>query len=193
MIIQLKLDDMRGEIPPLKPSNGCFIAGGAIRRWFTGKEDLSDVDVFAPSEANHAAYLATIGNAVKLDETANAVTYQVDKTKLQLIKHYRASVQELVDSFDFNVCQFAWDESGIWATPEAAIGTLRGHLSIAKITKEFSIDSLRRAFKYQNKGFKPCDGTIRDISKVISELSKEEVEAQVTMSPKGGSRIVRFD
>lgn len=193
MIIQLKLDDMRGSIPPVKPAAGCFIAGGAVRRWFTGLEKLSDVDIFAPSKETLSAFLATIDGAEKVDETKNADTYLLKDTRIQLIKHYRPTVELLLNSFDFNVCQFAWDEKGIWATPEAAIGTLRGQLSVAQITPEFAMDSMRRAFKYQDKGFKPCDGTIRDISNIVATLNREQIESQIVISPHGGRRIVRFD
>lgn len=193
MLIQLKVDDMRGIIPPLKPSHGCWIAGGAVRRWFAGEETLSDVDVFAPAEANLTQLISEVKNITKLDSTKNADTYASGNNRIQLIKHYRLTPELLVQSFDFNICQFVWSENGIYATQEAVIGTLRKHLAIATITKEFAIDSLRRAFKYQRKGYLPCNGTIRDISNVIATLTKEEIETQVVMSPHGGNRIVRFD
>ena len=52
---------------------------------------------------------------------------------------------------------------------------------------------MRRAFKYQRKGFEPCLGTIRDIAEVIRTLNEEELKAQVELSPAGGKRFVRFD
>ena len=193
-IVQLKLDDMRGVIPPVTPTSGCFIAGGSVRRWFTGHEDLSDVDVFAPAEENHTAFLEAIGKPAKLiDKTKHASTYLVDGVRVQLIKFFRANIDELFSNFDFNVCQFAWTEQGVFATQEAVIGVLRGHLAVGKIRKDFAVDSLRRTFKYQMKGFEPCAGTIRDIARSFIELTEEEIKKQVEQSPKGGKRIVRFD
>lgn len=190
--IQLPVDRMRGDKPPIEPRDGCFIAGGAVRRWFNGSEELSDVDVFAPTADHQTAFLKN--RSVKLvDQTSRADTYQCDGVRLQLIKFYHPTVDALFGAFDFNVCQFAWTEAGIFATQDAVIGVLRGHLSIVALTKEFAVDSLRRAFKYQQKGFEPCAGTLRDLANNFRQLTDEEMKAQVELSPKGGSRIVRFD
>lgn len=194
-LLQLLLDDMRGKIPPIEPSCGCFIAGGAIRRWFTGGEKLSDIDVFGPSKSHTDEFIKEFGlNAVQTDDTKNATTYAVAGVKLQVIKHYHPTIEALLESFDFNVCQFGWSDDGIFATQKAVIGVLRGHLSVATIHKDFAVDSLRRAFKYNAKGFTPCGGTIRDLANSLRGLTEEEVKKQVEMSPRGGKwKIVRFD
>jgi len=57
----------------------------------------------------------------------------------------------------------------------------------------FAADSLRRAFKYQTKGFTPCAGTIRDLATAFTTITREQIQAQVEMSPNGGKRLVRFD
>jgi hypothetical protein len=181
-LIQLELDDMRGTIPPIGPSHGCIIAGGAVRRWFNGKEELSDVDVFAPSAEQHVEFLKD-KKATKVDEHANADTYTIDGVKVQLIKLYHPSMESLLGSFDFNVCQFAWDERGIFTTKAAITGVLRGHLRVVNINREYALDSLRRAFKYQSRGYHPCAGTLRDIANSLRNLTEEEVEKQVTVSP----------
>ena len=192
MIIQLLADHMLGEKPPIEPSAGCIVAGGSVRRWFSGSEKLSDVDVFAPSASHHAEFMGG-KTADLIVETKHAATFNCSGVRLQLIKFYQPNLAALFESFDFNVCQFAWTEDGIFATEDAVIGVLRGHLSVVKLSKEFAIDSLRRAFKYQKKGFEPCAGTLRDIAKNFRELTEEQINAQVEISPGGGKRIVRFD
>lgn len=185
---------MAGDIPPVSPSCGVFIAGGCVRRWFTGKEPLSDIDVFAPSEKGLLEFIGKLGNNLEpVYETQNADTYLVKDCRIQLIKFHYSTAEELVNNFDFNVCQFVWTETGIFATQKAIIGTLRGHLSVNRILKNFAADSLRRAFKYQLNGFLPCAGTIRDLATSFVELTPEEIKAQIELSPKGGNRIVRFD
>lgn len=191
-LIQLKLDDMRGTIPPVSPIHGCWIAGGAVRGWFCG-EELSDVDVFGPEQQALDNFVSANNKLKKIDETPRAVTYDLDGLRVQTIRVFHNTPQSLLENFDFNVCQFAWSESGIFATRDAIIGTLRKHLSVCKITKEFAVDSLRRAFKYQRKGFIPCAGTIRDLANAVRELTAEEINNQVVVSPHGGSRLVRFD
>lgn len=191
-VIQLSHEHIRGKIPPIAPSAGCFIAGGAVRRWFGTDEQLSDIDVFAPAKENHAEFLKDKTVEI-VDDNKHAETYLISGVKVQLIKFYHPTVDALFEAFDYNVCQFAWTEAGIFASHDAVIGVLRGHLSVAKISKEFAVDSLRRAFKYQRRGYEPCAGTLRDIAKSLSTLTQEEIESQVQLSPKGGSRIIRFD
>lgn len=195
-IITLRRDDMRGPVPPIAPANGCWICGGAVRRWFKGEENLSDVDVFSDKIENLEAFIETLkeDHTVRLAlETPHADTYLVGNVKVQIIKIHQPDPVKLIESFDYNVCQFAWTETGIIASREAVIGTLRGHLSVGVINKAFAVDSLRRAFKYTDKGYKPCLGTIRDIANSLRELTEEEVKKQVEMSPGGGIRFVRFD
>ena len=191
-MIQLRADQMAGPRPPIEPSHGCFIAGGAIRRWFAGKEELSDVDVFGPSEKHLKDFLASKKSEL-LFSTKNADTYLIEGVNVQLIKYYHPTIEKLLAEFDFNVCQFGWSEDGIFATEDAVIGLLRGHLSVGKIQEGFEVDSLRRAFKYQSKGFQPCLGTIQKIANSFVEITAEEIAAQIEMSPKGGKRGVRFD
>lgn len=192
-LIQLKPDDMRGVEPPIKPIAGCFICGGAVRRWFNDREKLSDVDVFAPSAEHHVNFMKSLPSAEVSSDHANATTYTVDGVLVQCIKKYFPTLQDTIESFDFNVCQFGWCESGIFATAPAIIGVLRGHLAVNKLVKAFATDSLRRAFKYQRKGFSPCLGTIRDLALGLRELTEEEIKTQIEISPKGGKRGIRYD
>lgn len=191
-LIQLKLDYMRGPIPPIPPKHGCWIAGGAVRRWFLGTEKLSDIDVFAPSAQCFEKFIAE-HDADLVDSHKHADTYEIDGVKVQCIKFHHPTPEALVQNFDFNICQFVWTEVGAFATANAIIGALRGHLAVEKINPEFAVDSLRRAFKYQRRGFTPCAGTLRDIANSFLELTKEQIENQVSISPKGGRRIVRID
>ena len=87
------------------------------------------------------------------------------------------------DSFDFTVCQFGWDGKDIFGTSLGLVSVLRGHLGVHKIDKALATDSLRRAFKYAAKGYKPCHATIRDLGLSFNSLTKEEIESQIQISP----------
>ena len=97
------------------------------------------------------------------------------------------------DSFDFTVCQFGWDGKDIFGTSLGLVSALRGHLGVHKIDKALATDSLRRAFKYAAKGYKPCHATIRDLGLSFNSLAKEEIENQIQISPNGGTRIIGVD
>jgi hypothetical protein len=110
-----------------------------------------------------------------------------------LIKLYRNTIEDLFDCFDFTICQFAWDGNDIFSTIEGVITTERKHLSVHKVQKGFEIDSLRRAFKYFEKGYKPCLGTIGELGKSLAGTELKEIEQQIQISPGGNKRIVRWD
>ena len=83
-VVELDVTNMRG-IQPLGlakvPVKG-WIAGGAIRGWFTGGEKLSDIDTFFPNQKSMEDYIAFIqsNGYTKLDEHKNAVTFSDGKT-----------------------------------------------------------------------------------------------------------------
>lgn len=186
---------MQGDKPKVNLTNtNTWIAGGAIRSWFV-KEHLSDIDVFSSNESHMERFKTD--NGITKEHLAftsqNADTYKVNNFMIQLIKIYKPDIPSLFDSFDYTCCQFAWDGTKIYSTTEAIVSTLRKHLSIHKIQKGYEVDSLRRAFKYYEKGYKPCMGTIRDLAKSFSEVKEEVIQKQAEISPNGGYRIVRWD
>lgn len=177
------------------PVNG-WIAGGAIRRWFAGKEDLSDVDVFFQNEQAFNDYIVLLAQkgAKPLASHPNAVTYEYQQVRVQCIRvKWYATLDELLDSFDFTVCQFAWNGTEFFATPEATISVLRNHLGAHNISQNFAVDSLRRAFKYCKKGYHPCNGTIQKIAHSLRTLTEQQVNDAIEISPNGGKRTVRID
>ena len=173
-----------------------WIAGGAIRRWFNAKEDLSDVDVFFQADLAFVDYCEQLTKAgfTQVNSHANAVTFNKGDLLVQCIRlGFYPTVEKLLDSFDFTVCQFAWDGKKIYATPQSIMSVLRGHLGAHNINRDFAVDSLRRAFKYSRKGFQPCNGTIQKMANSLRGLTEEQVKKAIEVSPGGGLRTVRID
>ena len=193
----IKLDEnlMQGSKPDCKITEGIWIAGGAVRSWFV-KEKAMDIDIFTHSSDCFTAFKDenNLNDQNCIHNEKNVETYSIDNKRIQLIKFYRENVKELLDSFDFTICQFAYDGGNIFTTPNAIVSTLRKHLAVNKIQEGFEMDSFRRAFKYQQKGYQPCIGTMRDIALALSQKEQKELEQQVQMSPGGGTRgFIRWD
>lgn len=195
MLIKIHNDYLLGQKPILSPTSGVWIAGGAIRQWFVGEEKASDIDVFASSEEKIKEFIsAKMVGAEKAASNDRLESFIYSGQIIQCIKYkYFATAEELIDSFDFNVCRFVWDGVNVYAAEDAIIGTLRKTLSVHKITEGLEADSLRRAFKYQRKGYTPCWGTIKALAQCFSSLSKEKIEEQVQISLGGGTRFVGVD
>lgn len=193
----IKIDQklLLGKRPVLEPVPGTFIAGGAIRQWFVGNEPSSDIDVFGTSPDKLSEFInSRLIGAKPLIDRNNLKSFEFRGQLIQVIYFdYYENIHNLLDSFDFNVCQFGWDGTDVYSTQYALTSVLRGHLGAHKITPVLAADSLRRAFKYADKGYKPCLGTLRDLGLSFSGLKKEEIESQVQISPGGGARTVGVD
>lgn len=194
-IIKLSENMMLGKKPDtVELVDDCWIAGGAIRSWFN-REPASDIDIFFASFEQRDLFLEK--NRLNKDNLAfsstTADTYKKGNQLIQAIKIYKPTVEELFDSFDFTICQFAYDDVEIFTTAEAIVSSLRKHLAVHKIQKGYEVDSLRRAFKYYEKGYKPCLGTIRDLALAFSMVQEATIQQQIEISPGGGHRGVRWD
>lgn len=184
---------MRGEAPTLIPIEGTWIAGGSIRRWFNGEKQDSDVDVFGIDEATLTLFAETHGLTKKVHEHKNAVSYRKGPTIYQLIKIHSATPAETLDKFDFQHCRFAWDGKQVISTIEAVSCAIRKALMIHKIQSGYELDTLRRAFKYQSQGYKPCMGCLHAIAASFREVQEPQLREQLELSRGGGRRVVRFD
>lgn len=166
-----------------------YIAGGAVRRTIEGKIDLSDTDIdfFFTDHDQYLTmrrFLEAHGRAVMTSETPDVVNYNVtllmhnipskkDGTgvelfptkifKFQLIKNrYYSTAVDLLNSFDFTICQFVTGRNRTLTVGEYALWDLgRRKLAVNKIT--FPLSSMRRMIKYTNQGFTACNGAMQAI------------------------------
>lgn len=158
---------------------GPWIAGGAVRNTLTGNSLDSDWDFFFADEAQSEKFedgLSEMG-AKLLSKTDMNSTYvlpsdipegtegdgvYLPEMKIQVIKFkYYKSAEEVIDSFDFTLCQFAYDGQSITVSPFALWDVSRKKLVPAQLS--FAASSLRRMIKYARKGYTICDGGLADM------------------------------
>lgn len=190
-LLKLQKEEMQGYLPKLEIPENFVIAGGAIRRWFTGEKQNSDFDYFRIDGKEEYDL-----GIERLKESYSSIvqdTYSLDGKSIQVIKRQYESVSDLFSKFDFHHCQFAYNGDQIFTTKKAIISAMRKHLSFNDVIEGFEIDTLRRAFRYCKQGFSPCAGTIGDLANMLRD-SDADFDEQVQMSPKGGTKtVVRFD
>lgn len=149
---------------------GPWLAGGALRRTLMGQEPDSDFDFFfrdAEQLSTFTTSLETKGLS-KLKETEHHVHYrgQVGASKLprdiQCIRFkFYKDAAAVIDSFDFTICQFAFDGEHL-ITGEFSLWDLgRKKLAVHKIT--YPVSTMRRLLKYTNQGFTACNGALQTI------------------------------
>jgi hypothetical protein len=159
--------------------NGPWLAGGAVRRSVLGLSDEGDFDLFFKNEeqlnavidaldiANTDSKMTTISKTEDVDTILWETSGDIPHTyKIQLIyKRTYGSLTDLLDSFDFTVCQFAYAGDKIYAGQYSLWDLGRKRLAVHRIT--FPVSSVRRMIKYGNQGFYVCNGAITAILNTV--------------------------
>lgn len=172
-------------------AGGLCLAGGAVRDTLQGKEVQNDYDLFFSSkrEEDFWTHYASQARGFKQGSTYRfAKTYFIpymDQTlKVQSIglDGYK-SIQELLDSFDYTICQFALkiEQRGrylLYTTPEALWDLAKEKLAVHKIS--YPLASTNRLLKYRDKGFKPCQGTLSKL--LLSTTLPENKDKLLTLN-----------
>lgn len=140
----------------------CWIAGGAVRSMVAGLPLTSDVDFFFKSEAAYLAFVRDFGgDNVTKSNFHSTFTRRIGE-KDYLIQavciRYFDSAEDVIDSFDYTICQFALDGNDIVVGPYSLWDLARKRLVVHKVT--YGAASVRRMLKYAKQGFTACQGCI---------------------------------
>jgi hypothetical protein len=188
------------KILPCLPKDA-WIAGGFLRAMIAGEDDTNgDIDFFFHSEEGFDAMMDLIKYPSSVPGGQKAFNYYtipeyenikklriVDceslvgfRPNVQLIRLYWFETPEnVIDSFDFTICQFITDGKTLWFNPQAfddvKTKTIREHRK-----SNDSITRLNRILKYTNKGYK-----------APSELFSE-IEAEATTFLKTYKDITKY-
>lgn len=145
-----------------------FIAGGCVRRMFCGMAQDSDIDLFFKNETalNLQKEMLESAGFVESRGSAKMNEYKRGKLTVQLIGFtYYESIDAVLDSFDFTICQFGIKDGGIVATQAAVIDAARRRLVAHKVT--YPTATVMRLHKYLNQGFQCCSGTVKQILEAV--------------------------
>lgn len=98
--------------------------------------------------------------------------------RIQLIKKlFFKDAADLIDFFDFTICQFVTDGEDLLCGDFSLWDLARKRLVINKIT--YPVSSMRRLIKYTKQGFYACNGTMSTfLEKVIEKPSMLETRFQ---------------
>lgn len=173
------------------------IAGGAIRDSLFGDE-YSDIDIFGLTKEDLDLFVKlnlSKGHGYKLVYfNDNLRTYRKGKIKVQIIYREYEKLTDIIDSFDFTVCQFMYDGEKVICNPSGLLDVYHKRIVINHLEPLFVFDSLRRVQKYIQKGYTICNGGIKDILDKCRELTQEQYDENVEFYPNTKEyRIIRFD
>lgn len=152
-------------------TNGPFLVGGSVRRFILGKPQDSDFDIGFASQSQLESSAATLlerGAKQTIDTNFyRGFTIEIgEKTRvIQFLKVAYGTAAEVIDSFDFTICQTAFDSESLIFGDYTLYDLGRKRLAIHKVTHAKS--TVRRLLKYGNQGFTVCNGCIDSILKAV--------------------------
>ena len=155
------LREVLATLPPLGPE-GPWVAGGAVRRTLAGEALDADVDVFFRDwrqEAEFALGLEERGFALveatihhrRYRGAPDAAGRELDVQLVHFARH--ADAESLVDSFDFTICQFAYDGATLTYGSRSLADLSARRLAVHRVT--FPGSTLFRVAKYRRRGYVP--------------------------------------
>jgi len=114
---RLQFEEVLQSLPGLDIGDGPWLAGGSIRRLCDGNHEESDYDIFFKDEQQEAIFRQRLVHALSAttvrDNELNT-TYAVKIGNRQVtiqcihVTYFRAA-QDVLDWFDFTICQFLTD------------------------------------------------------------------------------------
>lgn len=167
------------EYLPSVSKEGPWIAGGALRSLVANEDHVSDYDFFFKDKEQLEMFRSIMESSASikiLSKKSNdhCDTYSIvipnkeyNKFEVQLVHiSYYESPQLLLDSFDYTICQFAYDGDSFFTGEFSILDLMRRRLAVNVIT--YPVSSVRRMIKYTNKGFLACSGCITEVLKKVA-------------------------
>jgi hypothetical protein len=170
-------------LPPLAPF-GPWLAGGALRRTLLGKQPASDFDFFFRDADQLQAFEDRViaSGLTKVRETEHHKHYRgtlgEDPTPrdIQMIRFaFYADAAAVIDSFDFTICQFAYDGQALTVGDFSLWDLGRKRLAVHKIT--YPVSSMRRMLKYGQQGFTVCTGAMQAL--LVQSVALPELKLEI--------------
>jgi len=187
----------------------CFIAGGAIRDYFSIGYAKGDIDVFFKNEYwyKKAFDELTIGkNCDIIHESSEAVMIKLFNCRIHLIKgHYYADQSKVItgeNAFDFTVACASIDHTGNFDCHETFFVDLAAKKLVIN-NLPFPLSTMQRVIRYVRKDFTICNVGLLKIAKAIQTVNLDpnayydnpgdKKQNSFEFYPDGTLRFMRID
>lgn len=151
------------ELPPVSEV-GPWLCGGAVRRLIAGQELDSDFDYFfadLKQVEGFEEWMKTNGGVIERRSDFNKTWRVKGRTVQQITIRYYTSIDDVLNSFDFTICQFGYDSQQITVGQFSLWDLARKRIALHQLT--YGVSTLRRLMKYSRQGFTVCGGVLADI------------------------------
>lgn len=160
-------------LPVLNMANGPWLAGGAVRRLLDNSNKAGDFDLFFKDNLSlENAKTHLVSKFPILSENQFNITFEIpissnNVIKVQLVKFYFETANDVLDWFDFTICQCLTDNREVLLGDFTLFDIGAKRLMVNNI--HHATSSIRRLVKYSNQGYKFCDGTISEILNRVAD------------------------
>lgn len=157
----------------------CWIAGGALRRFFARERQASDIDLFFPGEGERVVVQASLiaqGFSVSF-ENENVLRMTKERIAFDLVKKYFPDPEATIEAFDFTVACCAVTRARIVHHDDFFIDLAARRLRINALP--FPVSTLYRLQKYIRNGYAMCPDTVRAIAAALGTTVPDSVSAEV--------------
>lgn len=171
-----------------------WVAGGAVRDYFTHGMPKSDIDIFFHGEPAFTAAKAKLRKKYGITRENSAFTeFRVRNKRVQLIQsRYFPTADETIAAFDFTVCCAAVTRGFVAHHP-----CFFEHLAARKLVINalpFPLSTMERMQKYIRKGFSICNEGLLSISTAVRALDLNDPQQRSLEFYRDGTpRFMRFD
>lgn len=150
---------------------GGFIAGGCFKDWLTGRRP-KDVDIFFRSEADwERALLDMEMEREKVYQNDHAVAFAPERyggPHIELVSFMFGEPREVLEAFDFTVCQMAWDAGELYAADAFFEDLMERRLRLAAMPSP--VGTYLRMLRYCGYGFHPDAETAKKVGEALMAL-----------------------
>lgn len=172
---------------PLGINGNAWIAGGCLREWLQEKRIVKgcDIDVWCrdAKEVERIRKSAKDSKWTLTVELPTSLNYKTPKGHwVQIIKqHFFDGPVETISAFDFTVCAFALTSGGaFWMHQSSLLDMAMMRLKV--IDLQFPQSTLRRTYKYAEKGYRICGGELgKVVDAIVAEAKQKELEETVAV------------
>lgn len=147
-----------------------WVAGGAVRDYFSVGYITSDIDLYFANEKEMDKcykYLLEQG-AKKQFENEKVYKLKYKGKTLDVIKTFFASPEETIKAFDFTVCCAAVSSVKIYTNPTFFIDLAKKQLMINSLP--FPVSTMWRMQKYIMNGYRICKGEMSKLIDAIQDI-----------------------
>jgi len=139
---------------------------------------MIDIDFFTTSENSLSEFISR-NSLSKSKKCSSTLCDTYTDRHSRLLHHLKCrpgvrDVFQLMDTFDFTICQFAMSKDAFWLTIDAEIHARAKELHHATLTPKWLLSTIKRINKYGRQGFKAPSDAVEVLAEAIRDLSDNE-------------------